>query len=172
MSSKLLNFKFIKIYSLKPVEEILQLIESSKGNEHMRVLQKALAEELTARIHSDQDLESAKKTTEVFFGNGDEKALKDLSKEDFIAGIEGLETFFIGKESFINGITLVDLLTQFTSILPSKTEARKMIQSNSIAINKMKIIDANALIAENTLIFEKYLVIQKGKKNYYLVEVN
>lgn len=162
--------KFIKIYSLKPINEINEMIESHKGNEHLRSLQKALAEELTQRIHSVQDLEMAQKTTNVFFGNGDEASLRALSEKELEAGVEGLETFEIEMERLNQGIPILDILAVDTSIFPSKSEARKILQGNGLSLNKTKFNDANGIVNSHLLMHGRYLIVQKGKKSYYVIK--
>jgi len=161
--------KFIKIYSLKSRQEIERIIQESVGNEHLRIVQKALAEEMTLRVHSQQDLDMAIKATQIFFGNGSAEDLLGLDLATLEASLEGMERFEVSKVDLNHGIPILDLLAMNTSIFPSKGEARKMIQSNGFAFNKSKESDPNAIIATEKLLHGKYLIAQKGKKQYYLI---
>jgi tyrosyl-tRNA synthetase len=162
--------KFIKIYSLKSRAEIEQIIQDSIGNEHLRIVQRALAEEMTIRVHSQLDLNMAVKATQIFFGNGSAEDLMGLDLATLEASLEGMEMFEIPKSELENGIPVLDLLAGNTTIFPSKGEARKMIQSNGFAINKTKEADPNLVVSADKLLHNKYLVAQKGKKQYYLIK--
>lgn len=163
--------KFIKIYSLKSREEIEQIIQDSIGNEHLRIVQKALAEEMTIRVHSQHDLDMAIKATQIFFGNGSSEDLLGLDLATLEASLEGMERFEVSKSDLDSGIPVLDLLAVNTAIFPSKGEARKMIQSNGFAFNKCKETDPNSVITSDKLLHGKYLIAQKGKKQYYLIAV-
>lgn len=162
--------KFIKIYSLKPRHEIELLISNHEGNEYLRNLQKALADELTIRVHSEEDLIMAKKATEIFFGNGSKEDLLSLDENSLSASLEGMEKFIVKRADLVNGLGVLDLLAGETQIFPSKGEARKMLQANGFSINKEKFTDVNAQINSSHLLHEKYIVAQKGKKQYYVIE--
>ncbi len=163
--------RFIKIYSLKSREEIEAIINESVGNEHLRLVQKALAEEMTVRVHSQEDLDMAIKATQIFFGNGTAEDLKSLDEATLQASLEGLEAFEVSSADIENGIPILDFLAVNTTIFPSKGEARKMIQSNGFAINKTKETDVNAMVNASHLLHGKYIIAQKGKKQYYLITV-
>lgn len=162
--------KFIKIYSLKSRVEIEQIIQDSVGNEHLRIVQKALAEEMTIRVHSQHDLDMAIKATQIFFGNGSADDLMGLDLTTLEASLEGMEMFEVAKSELDNGIPVLDLLAVNTTIFSSKGEARKMIQSNGFAFNKTKEADPNLVVSADKLLHGKYLIAQKGKKQYYLIK--
>lgn len=162
--------KFIKIYSLKSKAEIEALIESHSGNEHLRNLQKVLAAELTVRVHSAEDLENAIKATHIFFGNGTREELLNLNEAVLASGLEGLEKFSVGSDLLKSGIPILDLLAQHSSIFPSKGEARKMIQANGLSLNKEKYTNHDGQVSTEDLLHGKYLLVQKGKKNYFVIE--
>jgi tyrosyl-tRNA synthetase len=162
--------KFIKIYSLKGKEEIESLIENHSGNEHLRNLQKELAAELTTRVHSVNDLNNAVKATHIFFGNGNKEDLLSLDETAMAAGFEGMERFNVNKELFRQGLPILDLLTQNSNIFPSKGEARKMIQANGFSLNKEKYMNFDGTITADDLLHGKFLLAQKGKKNYFVIE--
>lgn len=162
--------RFIKIYSLKDKAEIEQLIANHTGQEHMRALQKALAAEMTVRVHSEADLALALKATQIFFGNGSAEDLKALDEATLAAASEGMERFEVSRESLHNGIHVMDLLATHTQIFPSKSEARKMLQANGFAFNKDKYTDVDGVVNTDMLMHNRYLIAQKGKKQYFLIE--
>lgn len=162
--------RFIKIYSLKNREEIEALISQHSGQEHLRLLQKELAAEMTIRVHSENDLEMALKATQIFFGNGSAEDLKALDESTLAAAADGMERFEVPKSALIEGIAVLDLLAVQTQIFPSKSEARKMLQANGFAFNKEKFTDAEGLVKTTLVLHGKYLIAQKGKKQYFLIE--
>jgi tyrosyl-tRNA synthetase len=164
--------RFIKIYSLKSRDEIASLIAEHTGQEHLRLLQKALAEEMTERVHSAEDLALSIKATHVFFGGGTREDLMALDSETLSSSLEGMEKFTIDATLIQTGTPVLDLLAQHTSIFPSKGEARKMIQAQAVSFNKEKYTDINGNIDSTYLLHGKYLLVQKGKKNYFVIEVN
>ena len=163
--------KFIKIYSLKTRAEIQSLIDEHVGNEFKRELQKALAEELTIRVHAKEDLEMALKATDIFFGNGSKDDLLSLNEETLSSSLDGMEKFTITQSDFTEGIGVLDFLATNTQVFASKGEARKMIQANGFSINKEKFADINGIIDASYLLHGKYILAQKGKKQYYVVEI-
>lgn len=162
--------RFIKIYSLKSRAEIENLITEHTGQEHLRTLQKALAEEMTVRVHSATDLALSVKATHVFFGGGTREDLMALDAETLQSSLEGMEKFAVEAALLSGGIPILDLLAQHTQIFPSKGEARKMIQAQAVSVNKEKFTDINGNIDSNSLLHGKYLLVQKGKKNYFVIE--
>ena len=163
--------RFIKIYSLRSREELETAIAAHTGNEHLRALQKQLAEEMTRRTHGEKALEGAEKATAIFFGSGTAEDLLALDETMLESSFDGLERFTISREMIAAGVPVLDLLAEHTAVFPSKGEARKMIQSNGFSINKNKFTDATASIDAGYLLHSKYLLAQKGKKNYYVIEV-
>ena len=136
-----------------------------------RELQKALAEELTVRVHAKEDLEMALKATEIFFGNGSKDDLLSLNEETLTSSLDGLEKFVIAKGDFTEGIGILDFLATNTQIFASKGEARKMIQANGFSINKEKFTDVNGIIDASYLLHGKFILAQKGKKQYYVIVI-
>jgi tyrosyl-tRNA synthetase len=163
--------RFIKIYSLKGKEEIEALIANHTGQEHLRLLQKELAAEMTVRVHSEADLAMALKATQIFFGNGSAEDLKALDEATLSAAAEGMERFEIASDLLNQGIAVLDLLANQTQIFPSKSEAKKMLQANGFAFNKEKYTDVEGIINSEMLMHGRYLIAQKGKKQYFLIEV-
>jgi tyrosyl-tRNA synthetase len=160
---------WIRIFTLKSREQIEELEREHDLSPHLRTLQKALAEEITIRSHSAEALETALKTSEFLFGNGSLEFINGLSDGEVLDVFDGLPQFKISAEEFSSGINLTDLLAEKTKVFPSKGEARKMISGGGVSVNKEKITEPAQLITREDLIREKFLVAQKGKKNYYLI---
>ena len=163
--------KFIKIYSLKSRSEIESLIANHQGQEYLRSLQKALAEEMTIRVHGEEALKLAEKATQVFFGKGSAEDLSALNEPTLKASLEGMEKFEVAKEKLETGTNILDLLAVETSIFPSKGEARKMIAANGFSINKEKYTNVDGTINMSAALHERYVILQKGKKNYFVIEL-
>ncbi len=161
---------FIRIFTVKTKDEIEALETEHAINPAARLLQKELAKDITIRVHSEADFKTAVDASEILFGKATTEALKNLSEELFLQVFEGVPQSEIATSELTVGINVVELLSDKTQIFPSRGEARKMIQGGGVSINKEKITDANALIKSDALINEKYLLVQKGKKNYYLVK--
>lgn len=161
--------KYIRIFSLLDKEEIEDIEKKHNEAPHLRLLQKALAEDVTIRVHSREDYQAALDTSSILFGQGTTETLKNLSETDFLSAFEGVPTFNIPKNELEAGLNVVDLLGDKTNVFPSKGEARKMIQAGGVSINKMKITDISDQINSTMLLNNKYLLAQKGKKNYFLI---
>lgn len=160
--------KWIKIFTLLPKVEIEALLLKQDAAPHERALQKKLAEELTCFVHSRADFEFAVKASDILFGNATTEILQSLSEEQLLQVMEGVPKIEIEKSTIEVGYEIVSFLAD-TQIFPSKGEARKMWQAGGLSLNKSKIaIDKNQIVTSD-LLKEKYLLIQKGKKNYYLV---
>ncbi|WP_293933227.1 tyrosine--tRNA ligase [Sphingobacterium sp. UBA6645] len=162
---------WIKIFTLLPKEEIDAIITEHDAAPHLRVVQKALAKDITIRTHSEKDYETAVKTSEFLFGNGSLEFLADLDHEAVLEVFDGVPQFDLAKDKLAAGINVLDLLAVDTAVFPSKGEARKMLQGGGVSLNREKLSDIEQVINESNLINNKYLVIQRGKKNYYLVTV-
>lgn len=160
---------WIRIFTLKSQSEIEALEKEHDQAPHLRVLQKALAEDITVRTHSQEALLTALKTSDFLFGNGTLEFLKSLTKSEVIEVFEGLPQFKISKSELFAGINATDLLAEKTVVFPSKGEARKMITGGGVSINKEKIADPALILNADNLINGEFLVAQKGKKNYFLI---
>ncbi|MEI6880042.1 MAG: tyrosine--tRNA ligase [Bacteroidota bacterium] len=160
---------YIKIFSLKSREEIEALEAEHSQAPHLRVLQKALAEEITTRVHSAEDYNAAVEASGILFGNSTSEAFASLSEETFLDIFDGVPQFTIAKSELETGLGLVEMMAEKTQIFPSKGEARKMIAAGGVSINKEKLIDVEAQVNAAQLINNKYLIAQKGKKNYFLI---
>jgi|TARA_B110000037_G_scaffold84734_1_gene100559 tyrosyl-tRNA synthetase len=160
---------YIKIFTLKSEEEINSIIAEHEEAPHVRLLQKSLAEEITTRVHSKEDYEAAVEASNVLFGKSTSETLKNLSEEDMLSIFEGVPKAEISLAELEAGIDLVDLLVEKTSFLPSNKEARRAIKENSISLNKDKVTD-ELLVNKTHLVSDKYLLLQRGKKKYFLVK--
>jgi len=161
---------YIKIFSIKTREEIEALIAAHAEAPHQRKLQKALAEEITERVHSKEDLEKALNASQILFGKATEEMLRSLDKETLMSVFEGVPQFELDKSALEAGIDIVDALAEHTSIFPSKGEARKMVQGNGVAINKTK-VSVDKTLSGDDVVADGLIIVQKGKKNYFLVSV-
>jgi tyrosyl-tRNA synthetase len=160
---------WIRIFTLQSQIEIESLEKVHDAAPHLRALQKALAQEITVRTHSEAALELALKTSDFLFGNGSLEFLQSLSGAEVMDMFDGVPKFNISKNELSAEVNIADLLVDKTQIFPSKGEARKMITGGGISINKQKISDPLYSVSSNDLINGSYLVVQKGKKNYFLI---
>ena len=161
--------KWIKIFTLLPKEEIDALLQDHATAPHERILQKKLAEEVTVFVHSREDYDFAVKASEILFGNATKESLTALNESQLLQVMEGVPTAEIQLEQVVEGYDLLALLTD-TNIFQSKGEARKMWQAGGISLNKAKIGSDKVTINADDLLQKKYLLFQKGKKNYYFVK--
>lgn len=164
--------KFIRIFTLKTKEEIEALEKEHETAPHLRVLQKALAEEITTRVHSKEDYITAVKASEILFGKSTTEDLESLDENTLLSVFEGVPQVEITKDVLAETPTITDLLSVATGnvIFTSKGEARKMITGGGVSINKIKIESEQRI--DYKLLQDKYLLVQKGKKNYFLLKVN
>lgn len=162
--------RFLRIFTFFSKEEVESLEQQHAAAPEQRVLQKALAGDLTIRIHSEQDLRNSEEASRILFGQGTADMLRNIDERLLLDVMEGVPQMDISRSELEAGIPLLDLLTEKTAILPSKGEARKMVTAGGVSINKDKIADASASINSGMLIGGKYLLVQKGKKNYFLVK--
>ncbi len=161
--------KYIKIFTLLSKDEIETLVENHRLAPHNRALQKKLAEEVTVMVHSKADYEAAVAASQILFGQGTADQLKSLDERTFLSVFEGVPQFEIAKMDVENGINIVDLLTEKSVVFPSKGELRRTIQANGLSINKERVVSSEQVIDSSFLIGGKYILAQKGKKNYYLL---
>lgn len=163
--------RYIRIFTLLPKEEIERLEEEHKAAPHLRILQKALAKDITIRVHSEKDYEAAVAASEILFGKGTTEMLQQLDKDTLKSVFEGVPTFEVSRELLKGeGINIVELTAAETNMFASKGEVKRALKENSISLNKAKINDSY-LVTEKDLLSESIILVQKGKKNYYLVEV-
>ncbi len=163
--------KYIKIFTALSKEEIDALVAEQEKAPHQRSLQKKLAEEVTTMVHSHQELEAAIEASGILFGNATADALRRIDEQTLLQIFEGVPQFTISKEKLSQGIKAVDLFTEEAQVFPSKGEMRKLVQSGGVMINKEKLNSFDEIIDSNSLISNKYILAQRGKKNYFLLIV-
>jgi len=161
--------KYIKIFTSLPKEEIEALVAEQQSAPHLRPLQKRLAEEITVMVHSREDYEMAVNASEILFGKSTSQSLRAIDEETFLQVFEGVPQFIVSREKLAEGIKAVDLLTEEATVFPSKGEMRKTVQSGGVMINKEKLESFDEIIDLARLIGDKYILTQRGKKNYFLL---
>ncbi len=161
--------RFIRIFTFLPQEEILELEAEHTKAPQSRIIQKALAKDLTIRVHSETDYLNSIEASQILFGQNTSDKLKNLDEKMLLEIMEGVPQFSVERSDLENGIGIVELISEKAAIFPSKGEARKMITGGGVSINKVKIGDPSAKSSISDLLNDKYLLIQKGKKNYYLL---
>jgi tyrosyl-tRNA synthetase len=162
--------KYIKIFTALGKKEIEELIAVHSLNPHERLLQKRLAEEVTVMVHSREDYESAVEASQILFGKGTTELLKKMTENTFLSVFEGVPVFDIPADVLNKGVSLVDLLSEHSQVFASKGELRRLVQSGGLSVNKDKVENPELIYGADSLLNGKYLLIQKGKKNYYLIK--
>jgi len=162
--------KYIKIFTLIGKDEIDSLIAEHAEMPNLRLLQKRLAKEVTIMVHSSEAYEMAIEASKILFGKGTTETLASLDEETFLAVFDGVPQFSINLDELNNGISIPELLTEKTEIFKSKGELRRLVKGNGLSINKQKATDFEAIIDSTQLIKSKYLLIQKGKKSYFIIK--
>ena len=161
--------KYIKIFTMLDREEIESLIAQQQEAPHLRPLQKRLAREITVLVHGETEYEKAVEASNILFGNATAEALRHLDEATLLDVFAGVPTYEISLDELHNGIKAVELTTEKAAIFPSKSEMRKLTQGGGVMINKEKLTAFDQPIDDSYLLAGKYLIVQKGKKNYYLV---
>ena len=161
--------KYIKIFTSIEKTEIDALIAEHQQAPHLRALQKRLAEEITVMVHSREDYEAAVEASGILFGNATSEALKKLDEETLLSVFEGVPQFKINADELQQGVKAIELFTDKAAVFPSKGEMRKMVQSGGVSVNKEKLAEAETVITTAELLNNKYLLVQRGKKNYFLL---
>ena len=161
--------KYIKIFTLLPKEQVDALVQEHLEAPHLRLLQKRLAKEVTCLVHSEEAWNTAVEASEILFGKGTEETLRKLDEETLLSIFEGVPQFHLSKEELAGGINVIDLLAEKSEVFPSKGEARRTIAGGGVSINKVKLESADIHFNSTQLIGGKYLLVQKGKKNYFLL---
>lgn len=162
--------KYIKIFTLFGKKEIETLIARHTQEPHLRELQKTLAEDITVRVHGQTEFESAVEASKILFGKATTDALKKLDERTFLAVFEGVPMFEVAQSKVAEGIGILDFLAEESQVFNSKGEARRMLKDNGVAINKEKVKDTYE-ISTSDLLNNKYVLVQKGKKNYFLIKM-
>jgi len=166
------SVNYIRIFTFRSQEEIEALEAEHNEAPHLRILQKALGKDITIRTHSEADYNTAIEASNILFGNSTAEAFAQLDEVTFLDIFDGVPQFTITKNDLENGINIVDFLVDKTAVFPSKSEARKMIVGGGVSINKTKVENETETISNNNLINNKFIIAQKGKKNYFLITVS
>ena len=163
--------RYIRIFTTLTQEEIEALEAEQAEQPHLRPLQKRLAEEITVLVHSREDYEAAVEASSILFGQGTKANLQHLSPEMIASVFEGVPQFTVSRSVLEAGAKVIDLFTEHAAVLPSKGELRKLIAGGGVSLNKEKLSDHEQLIGTGDLLGNRYLLVQKGKKNYFLITV-
>jgi tyrosyl-tRNA synthetase len=161
--------RYIKIFTLIGREEIENLIAEHNKSPHDRILQKRLAEEITVMVHSREDLDSAIEASQILFGKGTTESLRKMNESTFLSVFEGVPSYDIKKEIIAGGVSFSSLCAEHSQVFPSKGELRRLVQGGGVSLNKAKVEDPEMMVTQENLLNSKYLLIQKGKKNYFLL---
>ncbi|MDF9831170.1 tyrosine--tRNA ligase [Parabacteroides sp. PF5-6] len=161
--------KYIRIFTALSQEEILALEKEQEAAPHLRAIQKRLAREITVMVHSEEDYDAAVEASNILFGNSTSESLKKLDEDTLLAVFEGVPQFEVAYNDLKEGIKAIDLFTEKAAVFPSKGEMRKLVQSGGVSLNKEKLTDQDMTINTSNLLNDKYLLVQKGKKNYFLL---
>lgn len=162
--------KYIKIFTVLNKEDILNIIEEHKKEPHLRLLQSRLAKETTTMVHGVAEFNKAINASCILFGNATKETLFNIDEDSFLSVFEGVPTFEISKAEIEKEISIAALLTETTSVFESKGELRRLIQGGGLSINKEKINNLETIVCVNDLLNEKYILVQKGKKNYTIIK--
>lgn len=163
--------KYIKIFTMLTQEEIAALVAEQAENPGLRPIQKRLAKEITIMVHSEADYEAAVEASQILFSNKAQEILHKIDEDTLLSVFEGVPQFEVDKSVIETGVSLVNLLTDNAAVFASKGEMRKLTQGGGVAINKEKVADPNMVIDSSYLLNGKYILAQRGKKNYYLIIV-
>ena len=163
--------KYIKIFTNITKEECEALIAEHREAPHMRLLQKRLAKDVTIMVHSEEDYNAAVEASNILFGNATAEALRKLDEDTLLAVFEGVPQFEVERSVIEAGVQPLTLLAELTQVFPSKGEARKTIQAGGVSVNKEKLTAPDQVIGVDALLNDRYLLVQKGKKNYFLIRV-
>ena len=163
--------RYIKIFTVMEREEILSITGEHNKAPHTRLLQKRLAAEMTMMVHSKEDLDAAIEASEILFGKGTTETLHRMDEKTFLSVFEGVPTFDIEKGLVKEKAGIVDLCSVHTAIFSSKGEMRRLLQGGGLSVNKEKVTDPDMSIDDSYLLNDKYILVQKGKKNYFVIRV-
>jgi tyrosyl-tRNA synthetase len=161
---------YIRIFTLMKEEEILALEQQHTTEPHVRHLQKALAKDITIRVHSEGELNAAIEASDILFGKGTTENLQKLSVEQILDIFSGVPQYTVAKSAIEASLNMVDLLSVNTQISASKGEAKRILQSNAVSVNKSK-VNEETIVSSADLLNGKYILVQKGKKDYYLIVI-
>ncbi|MEJ2198812.1 MAG: tyrosine--tRNA ligase [Desulfuromonadales bacterium] len=162
--------KYIKIFTLLSRQEVAVLVKEQQAAPHLRPLQKRLAKEVTCMVHDEDEYNKAVDASEILFGKATTESLAKLDKQTFLSVFEGVPTYQVDRARLDVGVPVVELLTTDTQAFPSKGELRRTIKGNGLSLNQAKLTDQEYLVTGADLINGSYILVQKGKKNYYIIE--
>jgi tyrosyl-tRNA synthetase len=162
--------KYIKIFTLLNMEEVAALVKEQEAAPHLRPLQKRLAKEVTCMVHGEDEYDKAVEASQILFGNATTESLSKLDKETFLSVFEGVPTYAIDRAKLDVGVPVVELLATETAAFPSKGELRRTMKGNGLSLNKARLTDQEYLVTGADLLNGSYILIQKGKKNYTIIE--
>ena len=163
--------RYIRIFTILGKEEIDNIINEHNKAPHERLLQRRLAEEVTVMVHSREDYEGAVEASQILFGKGTTESLKKMNESTFLSVFEGVPVFDVGRSTIESGVTIADLCAGHAQVFPSKGELRRLVQGGGLSINKAKVENPDEKIGSESLLNDKYLLVQKGKKNYFLIKI-
>ena len=163
--------RYIKIFTTLSKEEIAALVEEQKADPGRRPLQRRLAQELTTMVHSADDLRAAEEASQILFSNKAAETLHTIDEATLLDVFEGVPQFEVSRADVEAGIPLIDLLVEKAPVFPSKSEMRKLVQQGGFSLNKEKLTDPQAVASTDMLLNDKYIIVQRGKKQYYLIIV-
>ncbi len=161
--------KYIRIFTLFSRDEIEAMEKEQDAAPHLRILQKALAKDLTIKVHGESEYNQAVEASEILFGKGTTETLQHLDERTLLTVFEGVPQYTVSKAELEQGIGIVDFLAEKTTIFPSKGEARRMLKDGGVSVNKAKVAE-EAIVSCSSLLNNRYVLVQKGKKNYFLVK--
>jgi len=164
--------KYIKIFTILSKKEIEDIISEHNKAPHERLLQKRLAKEVTVMVHSFEEYNTAVEASQILFGKGTTELLRKISESTFLSVFEGVPVFDVKMEVLKKGVTIVDLCAEHSQVFTSKGELRRLVQGGGLSINKVKIENPEMVVDPESLLNNKYMLVQKGKKNYYLIRVS
>lgn len=161
--------RYLRVFTLLPREQIQALEQQHASAPHTRALQKALARDMCVRVHSEEAYQRAVQASEILFGGGTAEALTSLPEDDLLAALEGVPRSGISRDELSDGVNVIDLLAAKTTICASKGEARRLLKGGGVSVNKVRVSDEATAYTTDALLDGRYLLVQKGKKNYFLV---
>lgn len=164
--------KYIKIFTVLDREEIDSIIAEHNKAPHERFLQRRLAEEVTVMVHSREEYDGAVEASQILFGKGTTESLRKMNEATFLSVFEGVPVYDVPGEIFEKGVSVAELCAEHSQVFSSKGELRRLVQGGGLSLNKIKIENPDLLISSESLLNNKYLLVQKGKKNYYLIRVS
>ena len=163
--------RYIRIFTVLDRGTIESLIAAHREAPHLRELQKTLAREVTCMVHSEEEYRKAVEASSILFGGATAEALRGIDEQTFLQVFDGVPQFEVPRSVIEGGVGVLSLCTEHASVFPSKGEARKLIQGGGISLNKTKVASVEATVSAADLLSDKYLLVQKGKKNYFLIVV-